>query len=207
MGAGYMDKRIVVINGSLRADGNTDVIIKSLLDGAESTGTIMKQYVLRDKNINGCIGCYYCYKNDNCSIKDDMQEIHHEIQNSDLMIFASPMYWWEVTGLMKTFIDRLYLYYSKRNGHLVDGKKLLLIIPMNVNEKQHGREAYISEIEPIQMLSKYIFKRLGIEIIDIVFYPGLGAKGAANKNKEYLDSAFKLGENLMKIANKSTINK
>jgi multimeric flavodoxin WrbA len=191
-----MRRRIVIINGSLRANGNTDVIIKRLLDGAESTDATIKQYVLRDKNINGCKGCYYCYKNNNCSIKDDMQEIHHEIQKSDLIILASPMYWWGVTGLMKTFIDRLYLYYPKRNGHFVAGKKLLIIIPMNVNEKQHGPEAYISEIEPIQTTSRYIFKRLGMEIIDIVFYPGLSAKGDAIKNRKYLNDSYKLGQKL-----------
>lgn len=191
-----MRRSIVIINGSLRANGNTDVIIKSILDGAESTDAFIKQYVLRDKNINDCKGCYYCYQNNNCSITDDMQEIHLEIQKSDLIILASPMYWWGVTGLMKTFIDRLYLYYPKRNGHFVAGKKLLVIIPMNVNEKQHGRKVYMSEIEPIQMTFKYIFKRLGMDIIDIVFYPGLTAKGDAIKNEEYLNNSYKLGQKL-----------
>ncbi len=194
-----MCKRIVIINGSLRVKGNTDAIIESLLEGAENTDVAIKQFVLRDKKINGCKGCYYCYENNNCSIKDDMQEIHHEIQQSDLIILASPMYWWGVTGLMKTFIDRLYLYYPKRNGHFVAGKKLILIIPMNVNEKQHGREAYISEIEPIQMTSKYIFKRLGIQILDIVYYPGLRSKGDALKNKEYLNQSYKLGQKLVHL--------
>ena len=194
-----MRRRIVIINGSLRAKGNTDVIIKSLLDGAESTDAIIKQYVLRDKNINDCKGCYYCYKDNHCSITDDMQEIHLEIQQSDLIILASPMYWWGVTGLMKTFIDRLYLYYPKRNGHFVVGKKLLVIIPMNVNEKQHGCKVYMSEIEPIQMIFKYIFKRLGMEIIDIVFYPALSAKGDAIKNEEYLNNSYKLGQKLAQL--------
>jgi len=194
-----MCKRIVLINGSLRANGNTDAIINSLLAGAESKDSIIKRFVLRDKNINDCKGCYYCYNNNSCSIEDDMQEIHHEIQKSDLIILASPMYWWGVTGLMKTFIDRLYLYYPKRNEHFVAGKKLLLIIPMNVNEKQHGHEAYISEIEPIQMTSKYIFKRLGIEIIDIVFYPSLSAKGDAIKNREYITNSYKLGQKLVHL--------
>ena len=194
-----MRRRIVLINGSLRVNGNTDTIIKSLLDGAESSDAIIKQFVLRDKNINDCKGCYYCYKNNSCSINDDMQEIHHDIQKSDIIILASPMYWWGVTGLMKTFIDRLYLYYPKRNEHFIAGKKLLLVIPMNVNEKQHGHKTYISEIEPIQMTSKYIFKRLRMEIIDIVFYPNLSAKGDAIKNKEYLNTSYKMGQKLSQL--------
>lgn len=191
-----MHRRIVSINGSIRINGNTDTILKSILDGAESSGAFIKQFVLREKNINDCKGCYSCYKSNRCSINDDMQEIHQDIQNSDLIILASPMYWWGVTGLMKTFIDRLYLYYPKRNEHLIAGKKILIVIPMNVNEKQHGRAAYTSEIEPLQITSKYIFRRLKLEIIDIVFYPNLSAKGDAIKNKEYLNNSYLAGQRL-----------
>lgn len=194
-----MSRKIALINGSLRAGGNTDVIIKSLLDGAGSSDVTIQKFVLRDLHLNGCKGCYHCYKNDDCSIDDDMQGIHDAIQKCDLMIFASPLYWWGVTGLMKTFIDRLYLYYPKSNTHLVAGKKLLFLIPMNVNEKQHGRKAYLSEIEPIQMTLNYIFKRLEIRIVDIVFYSGLNSKGDASKNNEYLDHSFNLGVKLDRL--------
>lgn len=194
-----MRKRVIVINGSLRVNGNTDAILKSLLEGAQSTDILIQKFVLRELEINGCKGCYYCYENNTCSIKDDMLGIHHEIQLSDLIILASPMYWWGVTGLMKTFIDRLYLYYPKSNGHLVAGKKLILIVPMNVNEEQHGHEAYISEIGPIQTTSKYIFKRLNIQILDIIFYPGLLGKGEAVNNKEYLDHSYNLGQELIHL--------
>ena len=60
----------------------------------------------------------------------------------------------------------------------------------------------MSEIEPIQMTSKYIFKRLGIEIIDIIFYPGLNAKGDAVNNREYLNNSFKLGQKLAQYGDK-----
>ena len=190
-----MKNNILIINGSLRVNGNTDTLVDHLMNGITGTDVNVTKYVLRDKNINGCKGCYYCYKNSNCSIKDDMKEIHHEIQKSNLLIFASPMYWWGVTGLMKTFIDRLYLYYPRSNAHLVAGKKLVLIIPMNVNQKQHGQDAYLSEIEPIQMTTKYIFKRLGIEIIDIIFFPGLSERSDAKNNENYLNRIHKLGEN------------
>ena len=194
-----MGKNIVIINGSLRLNGNTDTIIKSLLKGADNPGTNINQFVLRDININDCKACYYCYRNDTCSINDDMQNIHNKIQKSDILILASPMYWWGVTGLMKTFIDRLYLYYSKRNANLIARKKLLLIMPMNVNAKQHGNEAYLSEIEPVKMTSRYIFKRLGMEIIDILFYPGLNAKGDAIKNKEYQENLYNMGQKLSQL--------
>ena len=192
--------RIVIINGSLRVNGNTDVLIKSLLNGAKTREATINYFVLRDLNISSCKGCHYCNKHNNCAIDDDMQKIHYEIQQSALIILASPMYWWGVTGLMKTFIDRLYLYYPEGNEHLVAGKKILLMIPMHVNEEQHGRISYLSEIEPFQMSSKYIFKRLKMDIVDIIFYQGLNLKGEAAKNRKYLNDTYNLGLKLAELA-------
>ena len=129
-----MAKKVLVINGSLRVRGNTDTLMANLLKGTENTDIIATRYLLRDKKISDCNGCYYCYKNNSCSIKDDMQNIYEEIQKSDLLILASPLYWWGVTGLMKTFIDRLYLYYPRTNTGLIAGKKAIIITPMHVNE-------------------------------------------------------------------------
>ncbi|MFC2118926.1 NAD(P)H-dependent oxidoreductase [Bacteroidota bacterium] len=149
-----------------------------------------------DKDIAGCKECYYCYNHDQCSIKDGMTDIHQSIQKADLLVLASPMYWWGVTGLMKTFIDRLYLYYPKNNGNLIAGKKLLILTPMHVSEEEFGKKIYESEIEPLKMTSKYIFKRLGVEIVDMIFYPGLNAKGDANKNKIQSEETYTLGEKI-----------
>jgi hypothetical protein len=95
---------------------------------------------------------------------------------------------------MKTFIDRLYLYYPKRNTPLVAGKKLFIIVPMNVNPEQHGLETYQSEIEPLEMSSRYIFKRLDMELLDIVFYPGLNDKASIKEHEEHLENAYQLGK-------------
>ena len=100
-----MTKRIVIINGSLRSNGNTDTIIDSFIGGTYKKA-VVKQFTQRDMNIQGCKGCMYCFKNESCSIKDDMTEIHNEIQKADLILLASPSYWWGVTGIAKTFIDR-----------------------------------------------------------------------------------------------------
>lgn len=191
-----MKKNVVIINGSCRKGGNTDMLLSSLEKGAKNADININKHILRNKSINNCNGCYYCYKNTSCLIKDDMQVIYDEIQKSDLIILASPMYWWGVTGLMKTFIDRLYLYYPKSNAHLVAGKKLLIIVPMNVNQEQHGLAAYQSEIEPLKMTSKYIFKRLGIELLDIIFYPGLNNKASIKEHEEHLANAYQLGKTM-----------
>ena len=191
-----MDKKVLIINGSLRVRGNTDTLVANLLKGIKGTDVTVSQYFLRDKNIADCKGCWHCFKNSRCAIKDDMQEIHQQIQDADWLILASPLYWWGVTGLMKTFIDRLYLYYPRTNTGMIAGKKAVIITPMHVNEKEHGKEAFDSEIEPLKMTYGYILKRLGVDIVDMVFYPGLNAKGDAGKNMAYLNSVYKIGQGL-----------
>ena len=194
-----MNKNVVVVNGSLRVKGNTDTLLEKLSEGTKETDINLKQFVLRDIIIEDCKGCYYCYKHSNCSLEDDMQKIHPELQNTDLLIFASPMYWWGVTGLMKTFIDRLYLYYPKRNAELIAGKKLIFLTPMKVNSVEHGEKVFESEIEPLIITSKYIFNRLGIKIIDMIFFEGLNTKSEAIENINYLNRAFKLGKQLINL--------
>jgi len=189
-------ENVTIINGSCREGGNTDKLVSMLEEGVNDKHIKLNKHILRNKSINDCNGCYYCFKNPYCLQRDDMQVIHDEIQKSDLIILASPMYWWGVTGLMKTFIDRLYLYYPKSNTHLVEGKKLIIIVPMHVNQEQHGLAAFQSEIEPLKMTSGYIFKRLGIEIIDIIFYPGLNDKASIKEHEEHLEHAYQLGKKI-----------
>jgi len=189
-------KRALIINGSLRAGGNSDQIIASLVAGAKRGETSIVHYILRNHLIRDCVGFYFCYRNSECALDDEMKNIHREIQSADVLILASPLYWWGVTGLMKTFIDRLYLYYPRRNAKLIAGKKAIILTPMHVNEKEHGKEAYESEIEPITLTYGHILKRLGIEILDMVFFPGVGKKGEARKNAAYIEGASKLGEQI-----------
>ena len=70
---------------------------------------------------------------------------------------------------------------------------------MHVNEVEHGTKAFNSEIEPIKMTYNYILKRLGVDILDMIFYPGLSNKGDAKKNREYLNSAYEIGKGLCKL--------
>lgn len=191
-----MNKDILVINGSCRNGGNTDRLLNSMETGATECDIRLVKHVLRDKSIHNCIGCYHCYRHDRCFRTDDMQGIHEDLERSSMMILASPMYWWGVTGLMKTFIDRLYVYYPRRNTPRITGKKLLMLVPMNVNPDQHGAEAYRSEIEPLMMTTGYIFKRLGMELAEIMFFPGLSDKSSLKKHKHYLDDACQLGKRL-----------
>jgi len=97
--------------GSPKKNGNTSALLDAVIKGMNSGGAIENDYIfLHEKNIKPCNGCDVCKKDDSskCIIKDDMQEIYPIIEKSDIIIFATPIYWWSVTAQMKLLIDRLY---------------------------------------------------------------------------------------------------
>ncbi|KKL65828.1 hypothetical protein LCGC14_2151090, partial [marine sediment metagenome] len=77
-------KRILVINGATRVNGNTDIILSKLIAAALQTDVHINQIDVRKKKIKDCIGCYHCNDNTACSIKDDMVEVYEEINRSAL---------------------------------------------------------------------------------------------------------------------------
>ncbi len=105
--------KIVGINGSPRKYGNTYKMLKLALYSAEEMGAEIKTIDLYDKKIEPCLGCladnqYACKYP--CVIKDDMQEIYKIILESDGIIFATPVYWFNMGGLMKNLIDRITVF-------------------------------------------------------------------------------------------------
>ncbi|MBW2973511.1 flavodoxin family protein [Candidatus Woesearchaeota archaeon] len=101
---------IIGINGSPRKDGRTAKLLKRVLKAAEKRGAKVKIIHLAEKNIHPCAG-HYSIKPSSCrypcKIKDDMTEIYKLLIESDGIVFASPVYWFNVSGLMKNFLDRL----------------------------------------------------------------------------------------------------
>lgn len=105
-----MLKQIIILNGSPRKNGNTRKLIRAFTEGAQSKGHAIKEFYLNGMNIHGCIGCLNAGRNPEspCSVKDDMDEIYLAFAVCDTVVFASPIYFWAVTGQLKTASDRLY---------------------------------------------------------------------------------------------------
>lgn len=99
--------KVVGIVGSPRSGGNTEYMVKSTLDILKENGFDVELITLHDKNINYCIGCDSCKKTNKCAIDDDMQELTDKVKEADGVIMSSPVYFGDMTGLAKSFIDRL----------------------------------------------------------------------------------------------------
>lgn len=104
---------IMILNGAARKNGNTAALIKAFTEGAESAGHRIREFYLQDMSIHGCTGCEACNRaargaDDPCIQKDDMAEINKMFKTADVVVFASPLYFWTISGPLKTAVDRLY---------------------------------------------------------------------------------------------------
>ncbi len=187
-----MENNILIINGSLRIDGNTDILVKEIIAGTEPTDVNINLAELRNKKIADCIGCYACSKESKCSLSDDMIDIRNKVEQADLLIFASPLYWGAITGLMKSFIDRLFYYYHSQNKALVSGKKAIVVTVMH--QKSGGDEE-----ENLTKFYDDLCAALGIKIINKIFFDGLMEKGAVLNKQEHIEQASFIGKNLKKL--------
>ena len=116
---------IIAICGSPRR-GNTEFVLKRILTKAEELGSSVELVLLREKRIEFCNGCLSCDSTEKCNIRDDMQIIYPKLEGADLIIFGSPNYFYNVSGMMKNFIDRMHPFY--KDSKLKDKKIVGVIV-------------------------------------------------------------------------------
>lgn len=102
--------RILVLNGSPRPNGVTAGMIAAFVDGAKENGHQICVIPVGQKKIAGCMACEYCHTNGKgqCIQQDEMQEVYHELENAEMIIIASPIYYHNMTGQMQCVINRTY---------------------------------------------------------------------------------------------------
>ncbi len=185
-----MAQSILLINGSPRENGNTDALLQRLIQGAESVSAELTYIMLRDLDINDCMGCYMCRDESDCKLQDDMTRVRGEIENSGVLIFASPNYWCGISGLMKILVDRLYFYHHPANSARIAGKVAIIISTMGESTNIRYESSLLVEFFQRAMRS------LGIDIRDTLLFPGLMEKDDIAEKPEYLGQAFALGKRL-----------
>lgn len=100
--------KIVGILGSARKGGNTEGLLDVALQDARERGISTSRVDLRDKTIQPCDGCMGCTETGQCVIRDDMHEVYGEIREADGVIWATPVYYWSMSGLTKMALDRTF---------------------------------------------------------------------------------------------------
>lgn len=108
-----MSKRVLIIETSLRNDSNSDRLAESFAQGARDGGNEVEIVSLKGKNIGFCTGCFGCQKLGHCVIDDYANEITEKILESEVVVWATPIYYYEMSGQMKTMIDRANSLYPR----------------------------------------------------------------------------------------------
>ena len=106
-------KKVIVISTSLRPGSNSHALAEQFAKGAEAAGHQVELISLRGKEIKFCVGCLACQKVGACVFKDDVPAIMESVLNSDVVCWATPIYYYEMSGQMKTLIDRMNAMYPK----------------------------------------------------------------------------------------------
>lgn len=181
---------VLIFMASPNKNGNTAKLVESFIKGVDGNINIIYPY---EENIKPCIDCRYCYiHNGKCSIKDSMNYIYKKIDMSDVIVIASPMYFASFTSPMKSIIDRMQVYWSKKcifKEENKSKKKGLLFITA-------GSE-WSNMFIPMENMIRYVFKFIDTEFIEGIYVPNTDLKKVSD-NKEILDVAYKLGERISK---------
>jgi multimeric flavodoxin WrbA len=108
-----MKKSILILSASPRKGGNSDLLCDQFLLGAQEAGNVIEKIFLRDKSIACCNGCEYCYNTHKCIQKDDMAEILDKMIHADIIVMATPVYFYTMNSQMKMLIDRTVPRYGE----------------------------------------------------------------------------------------------
>lgn len=109
-------KKVLIISGSPRKGGNSDTLCDRFLDGAKEAGNEVEKIFLNDRHINYCTGCGACNTTHRCVQKDDMAEILEKMVAADVIVLATPVYFYSAGARLKTLIDRTCPRYTEISG-------------------------------------------------------------------------------------------
>ena len=183
-----MGKNIIILNGSPRPEGNTSGLVKAFTEGAEEAGHKVTTFLLDSMNINGCKGCFGGGKdldvNSPCTQKDDMDKIYPVYKEADVVVLASPLYYWNFSGQLRTAFDRLYAVAEGNLNRKNPQKDCVLLMAANGTGYDEILNYYNNLMEHIQWAS-----------LGTILVSGVRGIGDIEGNPE-LDRAKELGKSI-----------
>lgn len=100
--------KVIGIVGSPRKNGNTNIVVQQILEGAAEAGAETRTFLLNEMNFRGCQACDYCKSHEKCKLEDDLTELFEEMAGADGVVFGAPIYFAQFSGQMRLFLDRCY---------------------------------------------------------------------------------------------------
>lgn len=179
-----MAKKIVILAGSPRKGGNSEMLCDQFMRGATEAGNQVEKICLRDKTINYCTACDACQGNGGrCVQKDDMAEILDKMISADVLVMATPVYFYTMNAQMKTLIDRTYARYTA-----VSNKEMYFIMTAAVGDKKLLERT----LESLRGFSACL---TGAKEKGVIYGTGAWNKGDIKKSPT-MDQAYEMGKNV-----------
>ncbi len=183
-----MSKKIVILNGSPRRKGNTSALVREFTRGAESAGHTVTEFFLDSMDIHGCKGCFGGHSNRACPCtqNDDMNQIYPEVKDCDVIVLASPLYYWNMSGQIRTAMDRLFAL-EEGDGNFLRGHGRASALLMAA--EGHG-------FEDVVLYYEHLMEHLQWKNLGHVLAGGNGDVGDI-QGKPELQEAYELGRSIL----------
>ena len=176
-----MSKKVIIISGSPRKGGNSDLLCDEFMRGAVEAGNEVIKIRVAEKKIGFCSACYYCRQSGGvCAKKDDMADILQKIIDADVIVLASPVYFYSIDAQMKALIDRTLARWTE-----VKNKEFYYIATSADRAKS-------SQERTIECFRGYAACVEGAREKGVIYATGVYQKGEI-KNSPALKRAYKMG--------------
>jgi NAD(P)H-dependent FMN reductase len=184
--------KIIAFQSSPRKGGNTDELLKSAIEG---TGQEVKVYRLQGMKISPCLNCGGCEETGICVVKDDMTQIYDDIRTAERIIFASPIFFMNVSAQAKGLIDRCQSFWCEK-----------YLLNKTIPTGPHGRKGLILLVGALekdagiicaQKCSTSFLRTINIQENETLKYMAVDAKGDILKHPTAIKDAFEAGQRLI----------
>jgi multimeric flavodoxin WrbA len=191
-----MSAKVLGISTSPRLKGNSDLLLREALAGADAAGAQIEYLRVPDFDIAPCVECNACYGTGRCRVQDDYQQVFTKLLETDRLIFATPIFFMNVCAQAKALIDR---------GQCLWANKYVLKKPLFEDGPRDrrgmviavGGSRSIKQFESVRLTMKYYFDVLDMKYVANLFVNQVDERGAIKKHPSALKEAFRLGKELI----------
>lgn len=179
-----MSKKVLILSGSPRKRGNSDLLCDEFMRGAIEAGNEVEKIRVAKKKISYCTGCYYCQKSGGvCAKKDDMPEILQKMIDADVIVLSSPVYFYSIDAQLKTLIDRTVARWTE-----VKDKEFYYIVTSADKERE-------SQERTIECFRGYVDCVEGATEMGIIYGTGVYQPGEVKETPAFKE-AYQIGLNV-----------
>jgi len=185
-------KKILLMMGSPRKDGNSATLAKQVAAGAEAAGAEVESFYLHGMNIHPCTACDACReeRDKDCVIDDDMETLYPKLRQADALVIASPIYWFTVSAQTKLFMDRWYALGGPGEEYAAFAGKRIGIV-LTYADVDPFTSGAVNALRTFQDAFNYV----GAQIVGMV-YGSASEAGEIRKNRDLMEKAYELGKQL-----------